>query len=241
MKLKYTEKRVDLGKYDYTVIIPDNIDSLVNTEYGMDGDRRALEALLISMVMLIENRNLIIYFPLWKNKLAKGIYRSNKTEHRYQNFDVVFLSHTLQFPIHDWKELRAKLKRVKGKPHIKEINLILSDKTIENICMKYEKTNNYYKKRDLLDRYFRFDTHFLVGGSYSFSKTYTVIKEFLKKNLEYEFITSIFLYWRILPQVCSPKNDWLEEIEIGFYDRRYEKDRSNFEKDFYEKDNADYC
>lgn len=240
MQLKYTEKKVNLGKREYTVIIPQGIDSFVNTEYIMDADRHSMEAILISMIMLIGNKNLIVYFPLWKNKLAKGIYRSPKTENRYQNFDVVFLSHTLQFPIHDWKELREKLRKVKGKSHTKEINLILSDKTIENLCKKHEKTNTYYKKRDLFDRYFKFDTHFLVGGPYAFAKTYTIMREFLKDNLEEEFMSSVFLYWRILPQVCSPKNDWLEEMEIGFYDRRYEKDHINYEKDFYKNDCTDY-
>lgn len=240
MRLKYTEKKVCLGKREYTVIIPDGIDSFVNTEYIMDADRCSMEAILVSMIMLIENRNYIIYFPLWKNKLAKGIYRSPITENRYQNFDVVFLSHTLQFLIHDWKELRAKLRKVKGKPHTKEINLILSDKTIENIYKKHEKTNAYYKKQDLFDRYFRFDTHFLIGGPYSFAKTYTIMREFLKDNLEEEYMTSLFSYWRILPQVCSPKNNCLKEIEIGFYDRRYEKDHINYEKDFYKNDYTDY-
>ena len=237
MYLKYTEKKVNLGKREYTIIIPHGIDSFVNNEFAMDMDRRSMEAILVSMIMLIENKSLIIYFPIWKNKLAKDMYyRSQKTENRYQNFDVVFLSHSLQFPVHDWKELRTILRKVKGKVHTKEINLILSDKTIENLCNKHKRTNAYYKKRDLFDRYFRFDTHFLIGGPYAFAKTYTIMREFLKDNLEEEFMTSLFSYWRILPQVCSPKNDWTPEIEIGFYDRRYEKDRKNYEKDFYKND-----
>lgn len=240
MYLKYTEKKVDLGKNEYTVIIPYGIDSFVNNEFIMDADRHSMEAILISMIMLIKNRNLIVYFPLWKNKFAEGIYRSSITENRCQNFDVVFMSHTLQLPIHDWKELRAKLRKVKGEPHTKEINLILSDKTIENLCKKHEKINAYFKKQDLFDRYFRFDTHFLVGGPYAFAKTYTIMREFLTNNLEQEYMTSLFPYWWILPQVCSPKNDWLDEIEIGFYDRRYEQDHKNYEKDYYKRDFTDY-
>lgn len=130
MIMKYITKIVKLGKQEYTVVVPCQIDGFVNSERTMDANRKALNALFVSMAMLLENRNLIIYFPLWHNKIAKDLYRTDDLDNRQQNFDVVFMFHTLQFPIHHWKELRGKLKKIKCRLHTKEINLFATDEKI---------------------------------------------------------------------------------------------------------------
>lgn len=51
----------------------------------------------------------------------KGVYYGTITENRYENLAVVFLTHVLQFPRSDWKEIRSKLKKCKGERRKKSI------------------------------------------------------------------------------------------------------------------------
>lgn len=233
MIMKYITKIVKLGKQEYTVVVSCQIDGFVNSEWIMDADRKALNALLVSMAMLLENRNLIIYFPLWHNKIAKDLYRTDDLDNRQQNFDVVFMFHTLQFPIHHWKELRRKLKKIKCSLHTKEINLFATDEKIGRLCDKHKKKDIYFKERDLFDRYFRFDTHFFIGGPYDFAQSYNELRKLLDTPLEHNFCSHYFQNWVAFPQVCSAKNDWLERIEIGFYDHFLRKDHKNAEKNYW--------
>lgn len=177
----------------------------------MDADRMELNAILMSLYLMIENKERIIYFPLWNNKVAdKNMYRKPLTENRYQNFDVMMLSHTLQFPIHDWKELRAKLRKARGQPHSKEIVLSQAKEKMNRIYQKHKKTDAYFKRFDEIGRYFRFDTHFLVGGPYFFATFFWRLHEVLAELLEHRLSTWHWLTWVAIPQRRSDKNDWLE-------------------------------
>lgn len=121
MILHYTEKTINLGNKSYTVIIPDGISGLVNRNFIMDGDRKALKSVLMSLILLLNRKNIIVYLSLWNNKVPKyyneGLRYLEDIQTRKNNFDVVFIPHYLQLPIHEWKTMRTKLKRITGLKH----------------------------------------------------------------------------------------------------------------------------
>lgn len=227
MILRYTEKKVRLGEREYRVIIPRDIDGFVNREYIMDADRAALHSILLSMALLMENKKAILYFPLWKNKPTSGLYIDCNFENRYENFDVVFLSHTLQFKVDDWKKIRCRLGKIKGEYHTRDINIVDFEKRAQQICKSYEKSDRYYKKLDLLDRRFRFDTLIFIGGPYSFARSFIELKELISLPLESNYISSFYQDWIALPERRWSRKRYEDAIEIGFYDRGLVKDRKS--------------
>lgn len=224
MILRYVEKKVRLDEREYTVVLPQDIGGFVNREYIMDADRAALNSLLLSMAVLMERREVIIYFPLWKNKPASDLYMEETSEKRYENFDVVFLSHTLQFPACDWKKLRLRMRKIKGEYHTRDINIIDFEKRAHWICKAYEKREACYKKLDLLDRRFRFDTLIFIGGPYSFARSFIELKELISLPLESNYISSFYQNWISLPERRWSRKRYEDTIEIGFYDRGLVKD-----------------
>ena len=220
MKIRYTEKTVTLGNRAYTVIIPKDVGGFVNKQNILDGDRDSFQALVFGMMELIEHKdNTIVYFPLWKNVPAELMYPWDRSENRSDNFDVVFLSHALQFPLKNWKTLRQKLKKAPGKDHNIDFNFQWAVEKATRIKGNFERTKTYYKDIANFKRYFRFDTHFFVGGVYSFCSFLCDIARFLEQNLEQKYRTSVYVDWTSLP--LDYKYDYME---IGLWDRRYEKE-----------------
>lgn len=223
MKIKYTEKIVRLGSKTYKVIIPDETDGFVNGEYIMDGDRKAFQAIAFSMMHLIENKDTIIYFNLWNNKPAKIMYKWERSGKRCENFDVVFMSHALQFKIKDWKEIRNKLKKTKAYKHSEKFNLDWASGKAERLKSKFEKKEIYIKQKDRFNYRFEYDTHFFVGGVQSFTELFIDISEYLKTNLEQYYMSFPDMEWTFLPQFVNRKLRFDDPMEIGFWDRRFEE------------------
>ena len=224
MIIKYIEKTVTLGKKTYTVIIPRDIDGFVNLRYIMDADRKTFQALCFSMMRLIENKNLIVWFPLWNNKPAKSMYNiKGYMESRCENFDVIFLSHALQFPLCNWKALRQKLKKAKGKYHKENFNFNWACNKAERLSKDFDTKKFGLRKKDTLKYSFKFDTHIFVGGVRSFTDFFNICADFLKKHSEDYFRFTPDMDWSFLPQDDKSIRFFDDPMEIGFWDRRYEE------------------
>lgn len=234
MIVRYTEKIVNLGKREYTVIVPKDIGGFVNTEYIMDGDRNTFQAIVFSLMKLIEHKDTIIYFPLWKNKVAEIMYERarsrNKEPNRIENFDVVFFSHALQFKVHEWKEPRSKLRKIRGKTHKIDFDYDWALDKVTRLNKKFEKTKIHYKDIDNFKYHFRFDTHIFVGGVQSFVRLFMDISEYLPQNFEILYKTEPDMFYVCMPTQCNRKNNYEEPMELGFWDRRYEKEHAEVVK-----------
>ena len=74
MKLIYTKRIIKRKNKNYTVIIPERAGRIVNNRKEMiDADRKGLNAILISALIMIKDPNAIVYFPL-KTVLAEIYY-----------------------------------------------------------------------------------------------------------------------------------------------------------------------
>ena len=93
MKLTYTERIVNRKNRNYTIVIPDNIDKFVNNHYMFDADRKGLEAIMLSALMMIKRQNIIVYFPLQKNIVPQGYFGGAEKLKRFEcdkaMYDVV--------------------------------------------------------------------------------------------------------------------------------------------------------
>ena len=64
MKLIYTKRIIKRKNKNYTVIIPERAGRIVNNRKEMiDADRKGLNAILISALIMIKDPNTIVYFP----------------------------------------------------------------------------------------------------------------------------------------------------------------------------------
>ena len=172
MKLIYTKRIIKRKNKNYTVIIPERTGRIVNNrEELVDADRKGLNAILMSALIMMKDPNTIVYFPL-KKPLAEIYYHPNydyfHEEDKKTQADMVFLHHAGQLPISAWKEIRQSLKYMRG---VKEVMKIDVDAAYEAGCIardKYEKTDRYHKKMDLFSFAIKYDTMFFSGGWYAF-------------------------------------------------------------------------
>ena len=77
MKLIYTKRIIKRKNKNYTVIIPERTGRIVNNrEELVDADRKGLNAILMSALIMMKDPNTIVYFPL-KKPLAEIYYHPN--------------------------------------------------------------------------------------------------------------------------------------------------------------------
>ncbi len=221
MKLTYVKKAVKVKGMTYTIIIPDNIDGFINNQYMFDADREGLTTIMLSTLMMIKDKNIILYFPVQKNKLPKFCYpnRGGYTVGEKIIYDVVFVSHSVQMSISSWKEIRKGLKYAKADKGVFKVNISTEYDIYTKEFEKYKKTTIYYQSKDVFCTYKRFQTYFFVGGHFSFMDLFISLKEMLDLPLEDNFkkgdsFDYTFFY--------DKERDY---PEIGFYDARFEKQR----------------
>lgn len=188
MKLIYTKRNIKRKNKSYTVVIPERTGRIVNNREEMiDADRKGLNAILMSALIMIKNPNTIVYVPL-KKPLAEIYYYPDYDyfyeEGKKTQADMVFLHRAGQLPISAWKEIRQSLKYTRG---VKEIMKVDVDAAYEAGCIargQYEKTDRYYKRRDLFSFAIEYDTMFFSGGWYAFMDLFIDLKEMLDLPLE---------------------------------------------------------
>ena len=220
MKLTYVKKPVKVKGMTYTIIIPDNIDGFINNQYMFDADREGLTAIMLSTLMMIKDKNTIVYFPLQKNKLPEFCYyRGGYTVDEKIIYDVVFVPHSIQMPISRWKDIRKGLKYAKAYKGVFKVNISTEYDIYTKEFEKYKKTTIYYQSKDVFCTYKRFETYFFVGGHFSFMDLFISLKEMLDLPLEDNFKKGDSFDYTFF---CDKERDY---PEIGFYDARFEKQR----------------
>lgn len=227
MKLIYTKRIIKRKNKNYTVIIPERAGRIVNNRKEMiDADRKGLNAILVSALIMMENPDAIVYFPL-KKPLAEIYYHPDYDyfyeEDKKTQADMVFLHRAGQLPISAWKEIRQSLKYTRG---VKEIMKVDVDAAYEAGCIardQYEKTDRYYKRRDLFSFAIEYDTMFFSGGWYAFMDLFIDLKEMLDLPLEDRLDDkAIYGPYYLDDYISFPydhKNPKVEWPELGFYDR----------------------
>lgn len=221
MKLIYTKRNIKRKNKNYTVVIPERTGRIVNNREEMiDADRKGLNAILMSALIMIKNPNTIVYFPL-KKPLAEIYYYPDYDyfyeEDKKTQADMVFLHRAGQLPISAWKEIRQSLKYTRG---VKEVMKVDVDAAYEAGCIardQYEKTDRYYKRRDLFSFAIEYDTMFFSGGWYAFMDLYIDLKKMLDLPLENRLKGNFLNDYIYFYYDC--KNPKIEGPELGFYDR----------------------
>lgn len=220
MKLTYTERIVNRKNKNYTIVIPDNIDKFVNNHYMFDADRKGLEAIMLSALMMIKRQNIIVYFPLQKNIVPQGYFGGAEKLKRFEcdkaMYDVVFINHTMQMPIGDWKEIRRTLNYVKGSKFHFNADVKSEYIACTESFARYKKTEKYYKRKDVFLDYIRFDTYFLVGGKFSFVQIFTDLKEMLELPLEENLKNGEMPDFVVFVNDC--RKSGYDFTELGFFD-----------------------
>ena len=221
MKLIYTKRIIKRKNKTYTVVIPERTGRIVNNrEEIFDADRKGLNAILMSALVMMENPDAIVYFPL-KKPLAEIYYHPDydyfHEEDKKTQADMVFLHRAGQLPISAWKEIRQSLKYARG---VKEVIKVDVDAVYEAGYAardKYEKTERYYKRMDLFSFEMKYDTGFFTGGWYAFMELFIDLKEMLdlplEDRLKDNFLNDYIYFW------YDCKNPKIDEPELGFYDR----------------------
>lgn len=144
----------------------------------------------------------IVYFPL-KKPLAEIYYYPDYDyfyeEDKKTQADMVFLHRAEQLPISAWKEIRQSLKYTRG---VKEIMKVDVDAAYEAGCIardQYEKTDRYYKSRDLFSFAIEYDTMFFSGVWYAFIDLFIVLKKMLdlplENRLKDNFLNDYISFW----------------------------------------------
>mgnify|MGYP004529392893 FL=1 len=227
MKLIYTKRNIKRKNKNYTVVIPERTGRIVNNrEELVDADRKGINAILILALIMMKDPNTIVYFPL-KKPLAEIYYYPDYDyfyeEDKKTQADMVFLHRAGQLPISAWKEIRQSLKYTRG---VKEVMKVDVDAAYEAGCIardKYEKTDRYYKRRDLFSFAIEYDTMFFSGGWYAFMDLFIDLKEMLDLPLEDRLDDkAIYGPYYLDDYISFPydhKNPKVEWPELGFYDR----------------------
>ncbi len=221
MKLTYIKKTVKSKNRIYTIIIPDNIGGFINNQYMFDSDRDGLTAIMMSALMMLKDKDIILYFPLQKNKIPEFCYpaRDGYTIDDKIVYDVVFVPHTIQMPISRWKSIRKGLKYAKADKCAFKANINTEYDIFAKEVEKYKKTTRHCKSKDVFYTYKRFETYFLVGGRISFADLFISLKEMLDLPLEENFRSGKSFDYIFF---CDKERDF---PEIGYYDARFEKER----------------
>lgn len=223
MKLTYTQKTVQRKGKTYNVIILDNIGGFIN-RYGLifDSDRIGLNVIMLSALLLVKNKNTIVYFPLKGNQIP-DLYMAI-AEKRFASdkliYDVVFVHHAVQMPISDWIEIRQNLKYVKGRKKVWQTDITSEYNRYEKEYEKHQTTTIYHQSKDVFFVYDRFETCFFVGGRFSFMDLFIDLKNMLELPLEESFIKGKGFDYIVLPD-----KETRYDYELGYYDIHLEKQR----------------
>lgn len=185
MKLTYTKILVKIKNKEISVVIPDNINGFFNNQVMFDADRKGLNSIMMSALMMIKKKNVMVYFPLQKNDITHYWAKFNSTIIGEKLiYDVVFMHHSTQIPVSEWKEIKQAFKYSKHTRESFEANIDSEYNAYAKEYARFEKTKLYYKHKDVFSHCCRFDTCFFVGGLFSFMQLFMDLKNMLELPLE---------------------------------------------------------
>lgn len=218
MKLTYTKKIVKRRNKELAIIIPDNIDGFLNNCTIFDADRKGLNSILMSALIMMKEKNIVVYFPLQKNEIefywAKG---KSFILGEKEICDVVFMHHSTQTPISDWKEIKQSLKYSKSVREHFEADINFECDMYEKEYEKFEKSELGYKLKDVFSHHNRFDTCFFVGGLFSYMQLFIDLKDMLELPLEENFKNgkeADYIFF-----IDNYKKNGYDCPELGFFDK----------------------
>ncbi len=151
----------------------------------IDGNRKALEALLYSFAILAWDRNKIIYFPI-KNNILENIWGDN------DNCDMVIMNNTVQFPRAQWIEVRRRIKKTKFETYVFSYKRERAEKCFNPVKEElYNKRQKYWQllSRFVCDR--RGDTIFYIFNKEMAKVIHLDLLKFLDRDLEADFVEGV--------------------------------------------------
>lgn len=211
-----TKKIIKIKNKEISVIIPDNIEGVLNNQVVFDADRKGLNSIMMSALM-IKKKNIIVYFPLQKNDITHyWAKRNSNIIGEKLIYDVVFMHHSTQIPVSEWKKIKQAFKYSKSIRESFEVNINSEYNACENEYKKFEKTERYYKRKDVFLHCSRFDTCFFIGGLFSYMQLFMDLKDMLELPLEENLKTGAgfdYVYF-----IEDGKRCGYDFHELGFFD-----------------------
>lgn len=167
MKIQFLQKEIRLHDRQYTILTPTfQTKNIFANKFDTDnfmlyGNQQALQYLACTFIISAENRDKIVYLTNMEKDLPNHLLQH---PHQTKNHELVFLHHSLQLKVSEWKEIRQKLHQQKGRIRSFEINpRKFSDKDYEDYVPLYYKENN-----DKILIQSEYDTLFLIGSKIVF-------------------------------------------------------------------------
>lgn len=239
MKIKFSAYDIRYRGHNYSILIPKETGQLQFYTYlfreccqDWMGNRAGLEALMYSAVVLGFNpRNKIIYFPTDRRAETKS-ERSWRERVKLVNVvnrtDLILTTPYVPFKRSRWKKMKKMLRYVKPKTYV--------------LCYDEKRTKVYFGKsiatwkrsRDFYKREYAINetvagTHICVLSRHQFQQFFLSIYEFLKRNLEQEFIESWddvcaavyqYLWVNMTHYRYRKKKQMIDGVEVIFYDEQ---------------------
>ncbi|GED56137.1 hypothetical protein ABER61_06550 [Brevibacillus formosus] len=167
MKIQFLQKEIWLQNRKYIVLTPTfHAKDIFACEFDKDmfmifGNQQSLQYLACVLLIGADHRDKIIYVTNMEKDLPIHLHRFSHTK---KNNELVFLHHSLQLNTHQWKELRQKVHKQKGRIRSFEVNpRKFSDLDYKDYLMFHYKEN---KDKILMKR--DYDTLFITGSKIVF-------------------------------------------------------------------------
>lgn len=238
-KIKFKQYRVHFKGHNYEILIPPVTDQLWILNYGnqhwgtiWSGNRQSLESVMYAAAVLGFNpTDKIIYFPIRKNEKA-DYYRINNREPWYRDsmvdeYDLIFTTHQVPLKRSEWTEIRKTFRYLKPETY--------------TLCYDRERTVNYFE--DTMKRWEHSkasqkeyeietvvdDTLFYVFSRRIFQAVYLSFEEFLREDLETEFMEGEILPFGSIGTGytnCFPYRERLQRfhyMDVEFMDIRLDR------------------
>ncbi len=201
-KIKFKQYHVQFKGHKYDILIPPVTDQLWIINYGnkhwgtkWDGNRQSLESVMYVVAVLGFNpADKIIYFPIRKNERA-DYYRINNREpwrrdSMVDEYDLIFTTHQVPFKRSEWTEMRKMFRYLKPETYTLCYDSERTVRYFEAYMKRWEHSKDSQKEYEIetvVD-----DTLFYVFSRRIFQAVYLSLEEFLRKDLETEFMEGEF-------------------------------------------------
>lgn len=201
-KIKFKQYHVQFKGHKYDILIPPVTDQLWIINYGNKhwgtiwaGNRQSLESVMYAAAVLGFNpTDKIIYFPIRKNEKA-DYYRINNREpwskdSMVDEYDMIFTTHQVPLQRSEWTEIRKMFRYLKPETYTLCYDRERTVRYFEDSMKRWEHSKaskKEYEIETVVD-----DTLFYVFSRRIFQAVYLSFEEFLRKDLETEFMESEF-------------------------------------------------
>lgn len=216
MNFTYTQKVIKTEKECYTVIIPDNTEKFYNGYFIFEADRRGLETVMMSALMMTKIKDALIYFPIKKNIMPSGFCGgagNTLFEREVTVYDLVFANCDIN-AAENWNEIIKSAEFSNGARKNFELD-------VDGFCDAYknETARNKADNRRIKNCLNGFTSHgtlFIFGDEKFFARIAADINELLKNPLEEKFKNGEMSDFTVLASVCGENR--IEQTDLGFFD-----------------------